>query len=154
MTIASAAFRRSTTTFVAVGHEVGVKARTKSRPQAAGKDQILDRDRHAGERADGFAARQPRLQRARGDPGLVGRWRAEGVKLAVEALHRVERGFDRLDRRDAAAATSAAMDVASRPARVIRSGIKRYAASLGGSGAARTAQRRPANEGLRASSIG
>jgi hypothetical protein len=69
---------------VLVGQVVGVEARAEGRAQAARADQVLDRDRHAGERASRLAARDPRIDGARGGARAIRVERAEGVQAIVE----------------------------------------------------------------------
>ena len=57
---------------VLLGHVVGVEARAEGRAQPGGADQVLDRHRHAGERADRL---RPRARRASMRRGLRARRR-------------------------------------------------------------------------------
>ena len=87
---------------VDVGNEVGVELRAEGRADALGEHEILDADRHAGEEAAIVAAHDARLEVAGGRARLIDGGNAEGIELRVEPLHRGDRRFGRLDRRDLA----------------------------------------------------
>ena len=64
---------------------------------ALGEQQILDRERHAVERAERSARHQRRLGPAGGVPGLVRGHRDEGVHGRLERLDPTEHGVDHRD---------------------------------------------------------
>jgi hypothetical protein len=63
---------------------VRIEPRAERRAQPARADEVLDRDRHAGQRSDRLAARDPGVDGPRRGAGTVGIERAERVQAAVE----------------------------------------------------------------------
>ena len=59
------------------------------------RDQVLDADRHAGQRADVLSGRQPSVEGLSLLHGRIGRQRAEGMELAIDGIDALQcRGRD------------------------------------------------------------
>ena len=72
---------------VLVRHEVAIERRPHDRQDILGGDEVLDADRHAGQRAGVFAGRDLGVDGGGRRARHIGRRRAEGVDVRFERLH-------------------------------------------------------------------
>ena len=104
--MAPASRSRSTMIASSSGTKSRNSGRAEGRADALGDGEILVRDRQAGQRPDGFAAREPGIERARRRLGLLEGARDHRVHLRIDAFDLRDVGAQHLQGGDLAAANA------------------------------------------------